>query len=114
MRLAPHPFGVIPAKAGMTDWRRFNTALALSVFIRVIRGKKPNDQTRHQRRHLRTSHGRRRPAARPARRVPDPAARWPRTGLLLRQRSEEHTSELQSLMRNSYAVFCVKNKNTTN
>src|SRR3546814_3723106 len=27
-------------------------------------------------------------------------------------RSEEHTSELQSLMRNSYAVFCLKNKNT--
>src|SRR3546814_5723357 len=28
-------------------------------------------------------------------------------------RSEEHTSELQSLMRISYAVFCLKNKNTT-
>src|SRR3546814_7577337 len=27
-------------------------------------------------------------------------------------RSEEHTSELQSLMRNSYAVFCLKKKNT--
>src|SRR3546814_1768082 len=27
-------------------------------------------------------------------------------------RSEEHTSELQSLMRISYAVFCLKNKNT--
>src|SRR3546814_9829978 len=26
-------------------------------------------------------------------------------------RSEEHTSEIQSLMRNSYAVFCLKNKN---
>src|SRR3546814_9150634 len=30
-----------------------------------------------------------------------------------RQRSEEHTSELQSLMRISYAVFCLKNKRTT-
>src|SRR3546814_10802315 len=29
-------------------------------------------------------------------------------------RSEEHTSELQSLMRNSYAVFCLKNKTTNN
>src|SRR3546814_9356418 len=32
-------------------------------------------------------------------------------------RSEEHTSELQSLMRNSYAVFCLKKqlkKTTTN
>src|SRR3546814_1150220 len=27
-------------------------------------------------------------------------------------RSEEHTSELQSLMRNTYAVFCLKNKKT--
>src|SRR3546814_9293224 len=28
-------------------------------------------------------------------------------------RSEEHTSELQSLMRNSYAVFCLKQQKTT-
>src|SRR3546814_3172297 len=27
------------------------------------------------------------------------------------ERSEEHTSELQSLMRTSYAVFCLKKKN---
>src|SRR3546814_2959942 len=38
----------------------------------------------------------------------------PRSPLLLRHgRSEEHTSELQSLMRNSYAVFCLKNKTQT-
>src|SRR3546814_7021787 len=30
-----------------------------------------------------------------------------------RVRSEEHTSELQSLMRHSYAVFCLKKKNRT-
>src|SRR3546814_6327414 len=30
------------------------------------------------------------------------------------RRSEEHTSELQSLMRTSYAVFCLKKKTTTN
>src|SRR3546814_10431746 len=30
------------------------------------------------------------------------------------KRSEEHTSELQSLMRNSYAVFCLKKKNQRN
>src|SRR3546814_6866623 len=29
------------------------------------------------------------------------------------RRSEEHTSELQSLLRNSYAVFCLKKKNNT-
>src|SRR3546814_10471709 len=34
---------------------------------------------------------------------------------VLKRRSEEHTSELQSLMRISYAVFCLKKKtNTTN
>src|SRR3546814_9635299 len=31
---------------------------------------------------------------------------------LIQRRSEEHTSELQSLMRISYAVFCLKKKNT--
>src|SRR3546814_9376250 len=39
-----------------------------------------------------------------------------RLGISLRiqvsQRSEEHTSELQSLMRKSYAVFCLKKKYT--
>src|SRR3546814_1930861 len=33
-------------------------------------------------------------------------------GLLRQMRSEEHTSELQSLMRISYAVFCLKKKKT--
>src|SRR3546814_8433970 len=57
-----------------------------------------------------------------------PALPWPRPGARLpaqplatrrvllpgceqRERSEEHTSELQSLMRISYAVFCLKKKN---
>src|SRR3546814_1831852 len=55
---------------------------------------------------------------------PRPAARAVRTDegadRASRTRSEEHTSELQSLMRISYAVFCLKkktymtgNKNTT-
>src|SRR3546814_5561078 len=35
-----------------------------------------------------------------------------RVKLSAEQRSEEHTSELQSLMRISYAVFCLKKKNT--
>src|SRR3546814_7336396 len=33
---------------------------------------------------------------------------------IARRRSEEHTSELQSLMRISYAVFCLKKKNNSN
>src|SRR3546814_4879375 len=36
-----------------------------------------------------------------------------REALGLPERSEEHTSELQSLMRISYAVFCLKKKNNT-
>src|SRR3546814_1785176 len=39
---------------------------------------------------------------------PDPCGPGP--GLSRRYRSEEHTSELQSLMRISYAVFCLKKK----
>src|SRR3546814_3771798 len=35
----------------------------------------------------------------------------PRLFPILMARSEEHTSELQSLMRNSYAVFCLIQKN---
>src|SRR3546814_8199638 len=34
-----------------------------------------------------------------------------RHGVTAGERSEEHTSELQSLMRISYAVFCLKKKN---
>src|SRR3546814_9118838 len=38
----------------------------------------------------------------------------PRDALAHRRiRSEEHTSDLQSLMRISYAVFCLKKKNVT-
>src|SRR3546814_14920512 len=38
-------------------------------------------------------------------------AKWLDFNML--QRSEEHTSELQSLMRISYAVFCLKNKHSS-
>src|SRR3546814_6950883 len=38
------------------------------------------------------------------------AAAAAREGAQVRHRSEEHTSELQSLMRISYAVFCLKKK----
>src|SRR3546814_3995216 len=60
-------------------------------------------------------HGRRKsPRPHPAR---DKPGDRPARGLLrrrsLRARSEEHTSELQSLMRISYAVFCLKKKKTT-
>src|SRR3546814_3812174 len=46
------------------------------------------------------------------REIDDPAEA---EGVLLQkiERSEEHTSELQSLMRISYAVFCLQTQNTT-
>src|SRR3546814_1502694 len=53
--------------------------------------------TTTERRHARGSHRR---------------ERKPRRGRQLRRRSEEHTSELQSLMRISYAVFCLQKKIT--
>src|SRR3546814_7246910 len=37
---------------------------------------------------------------------------WPSARPRIISRSEEHTSELQSLMRISYAVFCLKQKKT--
>src|SRR3546814_3260205 len=50
----------------------------------------------------------RRPMRRPDRRLQ--TATMPRHSSRRRRRSEEHTSELQSLMRNSYAVVCLKKK----
>src|SRR3546814_1936758 len=41
-----------------------------------------------------------------------PTLKWPKSGRSM-TRSEEHTSELQSLMRISYAVFCLKHKKQT-
>src|SRR3546814_4541572 len=48
----------------------------------------------------------------PAAFIGELAARLAPGGLMILStpRSEEHTSELQSLMRNSYAVFCLKKK----
>src|SRR3546814_3612761 len=45
--------------------------------------------------------------------APVPTRRWPRLSPGT-NRSEEHTFELQSLMRTSYAVFCLKKKNQLN
>src|SRR3546814_4625060 len=42
-----------------------------------------------------------------------PIAIHPAIGRNCRDRSEEHTSELQSLMRSSYADFCLKKKKST-
>src|SRR3546814_1914762 len=48
--------------------------------------------------------------------LPDERDHIPDKTIIVRfsPRSEEHTSELQSLMRISYAVFCLKTKKTNN
>src|SRR3546814_1846611 len=51
-----------------------------------------------------------RSSSRCRRRRADPERVRPRRHRLPARRSEEHTSELQSLMRISYAVFCLKKK----
>src|SRR3546814_4547494 len=63
----------------------------------------------HYRRRAAPARRRRRPAH------PRSVVALPDVGRLSRhhRRSEEHTSELQSLMRISYAVFCLKKKKTT-
>src|SRR3546814_8108178 len=70
------------------------------------RGARPNDHDHDERRHRDLSQGL---GARTARRtrpwLPLSSDAW---------RSEEHTSELQSLMRISYAVFCLKKKTKKN
>src|SRR3546814_3789564 len=52
-------------------------------------------------------------ATRPPAPIANPAPARPVTLVSARPRSEEHTSELQSLMRSSYAVFCLKKKKQT-
>src|SRR3546814_4971603 len=54
-------------------------------------------------------HETRTPSSRTAKPVPGPACLAEFVARFFR-RSEEHTSELQSLMRISYAVFCLKKK----
>src|SRR3546814_2281626 len=59
---------------------------------------------------LDTSTSRANPTPQPMKRLTVPRIRQRKGGTV--SRSEEHTSELQSLMRISYAVFCLKKKNT--
>src|SRR3546814_1391735 len=82
----------------------------------------------HLRRDVRRFHGRRtarrrgprrrsplQPPDQPRGRFPRPQGRYPgahRDRLRRLSRSEEHTSELKSLMRISYAVFCLNKKKT--
>src|SRR3546814_1405685 len=91
-----------PPRSTRTDTLFPYTTLFRSAFVGVAavplgRTRPGRAEIRHLRRRLRpTAHDRR-------------SAR--NHCLLRRARSEEHTSELQSLMRISYAVFCLQKKN---
>src|SRR3546814_9088794 len=87
--------------AGVTD------LLVLSFFFLMIR--RPPRSTRTDTLFPYTTLFRSRDSRDPSTAPPDPATG---PGGRVWGRSEEHTSELQSLMRISYAVFCLKKKNT--
>src|SRR3546814_6768996 len=65
---------------------------------------------RHNKRLFFASDARHPPARRPSARTPRKCPTRLPLSAAMASRSEEHTSELQSLMRISYAVFCLKKK----
>src|SRR3546814_2010701 len=67
---------------------------------------------RRPRRHLLMLYGAAHPPGRPTELLRNSASAV-QQGTKVPMRSEEHTSELQSLMRISYAVFCLKKKTKT-
>src|SRR3546814_5973864 len=107
--------GVEPCRP--LHWRSHGTGTLQSLLVPARFCVSARDPTRHRRlpfgppyHTLRTRAGSRGWACRPL--SPAPLLRLhPRTDRPVR-RSEEHTSELQSLMRISYAVFCLKKKKT--
>src|SRR3546814_1230459 len=111
--------------------KRYRPALDVRIFDRqrigdgyecadtCTRNKPPDHELRHVRRQRGKGHaGRQQSQAGESHRAPsDTVSQWaqdqatPRHAYDAdRERSEEHTSELQSLMRISYAVFCLKKK----
>src|SRR3546814_4775075 len=96
---------------------RFRSRTMLVLRRVVIAGS--IDQNRQRRagvRRVRTDANRDRAAIRldhPSRRDERARAQRQQHGEQQQDRSEEHTSELQSLMRNSYAVLCLKKKKHT-
>src|SRR3546814_3111957 len=103
MTLAPTPFDPDAPGGGVTTLvRRKPDDMSKTEMVEAIWGSDPRFSDGINYRFVRTE-GR----AFPARRCLIPASEF-RMGT--GSRSEEHTSELQSLMRISYAVFCLKKK----
>src|SRR3546814_7548256 len=93
------PEGRIAAFGDGVDDRRVEAALQRELRMRVpfvLSGPRPGGDEDRQFRQARRQRG-----------------AEPQELAEMRRRSEEHTSELQSLMRISYAVFCLKKKNNT-
>src|SRR3546814_2173091 len=93
-----------PPRTTRTDTLFPYTTLFRSGRRTVCRGHGPPEST------IRRSDRQRMPLALPAR-TAKVESHLSLRGARSSPRSEEHTSELQSLMRNSYAVFCLKKKN---
>src|SRR3546814_2491570 len=107
----------LPPGSKPTDTLFPYTTLVRSYSLRVEHDARPVRRRAH--RGAQRSAGRavrqEQPRRHDQRRHVAPGRRFRRRGAADRrlERSEEHTSELQSLMRTSYAVFCLTKKNTT-
>src|SRR3546814_1097730 len=90
--------------------------MSLCVLFFFLRIRRPPRSTRTDTLFPYTTLFRSEPAAPAASFTPaaPPANEAPATSAVPAARSEEHTSELQSLMRISYAVFCLKKKKQKN
>src|SRR3546814_5343056 len=105
IRRPPRPPRTDPLFPYTTLFRSLASDRALGIEIDALRGKAVPAQPRHVGVDFdRRSVGRAGKTGFDAQPIGDHRSRG--------QRSEEHTSELQSLMRISYAVFCLKKKNT--
>src|SRR3546814_4376487 len=103
-----------PPRSTRTDTLLPYTTLFRSIGqqLRIVAGDEIAQRTGIQRMAVRQAFG---GIGQPEQRAEARQARRRQPGGMLQvggMRSEEHTSELQSLMRISYAVFCLKKKNT--
>src|SRR3546814_2247768 len=99
-------------KPGLAAWQGRGSAGGFRVPCRYNARRQPGTTREHQIGQVDSPHGGGR-HDRAVRGRAGSARQW-REDRQLRHRSEEHTSELQSLMRISYAVFCLKKKTKKN
>src|SRR3546814_8181097 len=98
------------ATTHQTGFDRHELARILDLYGRMVAAGKWRDYAMDFHREVAIFSAFRRAAERPEYRIEKRPALRQRQGMWALVRSEEHTSELQSLMRISYAVFCLKKK----